>query len=399
MHRNCLPPLLASEVDVDEMNRDDRDDWLALAVAHLTSLNKIQTQIQAELNLRHQKQVSNLLQRARAKGWIQERVNFPPNLSEHDIDMIKALGFSRRKELQNRLDTIAKERRGVLVKVHVVHAEITTDRYTQYSKAAAQELETQLTRMPQGGSCAVAWGRTVHRAIEAMPAVDPGQDILFVPVSGEPMNYAETGSSPSLNAQQLADKCHSARLSLRGVPARIPKDLALEAGTIRRFMGKCHHYRDIFHEPSPLMGKLDMIISGIGDAATSEDDPWFKEIKELEGDEGANDLRAVAAGNIGGVWIPKSSTNDSDRKRLREINSRWLGIQEEHLLACAKKASQNPKCPGVVVLAIEPEKAGIVHRAIGMVNRLVITQPLALALLDLIGATPGTTPREPPESA
>jgi DNA-binding transcriptional regulator LsrR (DeoR family) len=365
------------------MKTENGDDWLALAVAHQTVLKRKQTQIKDDLKI-SQPRVSNLLNRARKNGWIQERVNFPPNLSEDDIETIKALGFSERGELQKQLRTLARERRGVDVRLHVVHAEVIKDRYAQFSAGAAQYLEDQLNDAPRGARCAVAWGRTVRNAIDAIPSVTPRPDILFIPVSGEPMNYADTGSSPSMSAHRLAEKFRSAkRLWLRGVPARIPKDLVREADTIRRFIGKCHDYRRIFHEPSPLMDDLDMIVSGVGDAATSEDDPWFREIRELEGTDGANDLRTIAAGNIGGVWIPQPTAKESDRKRLKEINSRWLGIQEEHLLACAKKAAGNPKCPGVVVFAIEPEKAAIVHRTIGMVNRLVITQPLAQELLGL----------------
>ncbi len=203
--------------------------------------------------------------------------------------------------------------------------------------------------------------------------------LKFVPVAGEPLEIPVGGVSPTRAAQLLAEKFvddqDTGYYVLNGVASRIPKRMEANANIIREFVSGFKDYGIIFDGDSPLMANVDMIITGIGNALSSRDDPWFNETKNLEG---IDDLEAFAVGNIGGVLLPKDRYNPEHCNRVDEINGRWLGIQKDHFQKAAERAA-----PGVVLVAVEPEKAPIVAQAIGMVNHLIIDQQLANALIDL----------------
>jgi DNA-binding transcriptional regulator LsrR (DeoR family) len=229
--------------------------------------------------------------------------------------------------------------------------------------------------------CAVAWGNTIKGLIDAMPRQPkPRKGLTFVPVSGEPFNVANVDFSPTRAARRLAEAFQAEpnnTCSLAGIAARIPKELDQHSAIIKLFLNSSNDYKRIFGDSNPLCEQLDVIITGIGDVATSRDDPWFQETKELEGQE---DLAKIAAGNIGGIWIPKESATKTERNQLHDLNRRWLGVREEDYRKCAERAEAG-ECPGVVVVAIEKEKAGIVAKAMGLINHVIIDRGLAEALL------------------
>jgi hypothetical protein len=115
---------------------------------------------------------------------------------------------------------------------------------------------------------------------------EPKTMITFFPTSGEPLNYRDTGVSASTAAGRLAqifraDAEHRA-LSLHGVAVRIPADLDHHGDAIRQFMSKCKDYERIFASETGLMLGVQAIITGVGDVASSEQDPLFQETREAE---------------------------------------------------------------------------------------------------------------------
>jgi len=367
----------------DEQNRESR----AKQVAYLVSQGKSQSQIRKMLRLSSQTEVSRLLKVAKAERWIEE---WHLCLADAEIAKIEKYIFEKREKLIKKLEFAAyqNEDRPPPENVLVVHtSDDEKKRLAQFGRRAAEYVD-QLLKGSHVETCAVAWGRTLKSMIDALGQrnVAPQPTLRFLPVCGEPLTGHQSGFSPTSAAMELAEvfRCKQ-YLSLAGVPARIPKDFAdkrKQADIIKNFVSMYRDYKKIFRSNSPMIDSVDMIVTGIGDVATSEGDHWFKETAELEGKE-PSDLKEITAGNIGGVWLPRDPENDIHVKAIDEINRRWLGIQEEHFVKCAKRAKTDPKKSGVVVLAHDARKAPIVERVMGMVNHLIIHEDLAEAILKL----------------
>ena len=58
------------------------------------------------------------------------------------------------------------------------------------------------------------------------------------------------------------------------------------------------------------------------------------------------------------------------------MNKRWLGAQHDEFRRCSLSGGESGR-PGVVVLAVEPERATIVLEALYLVNVLIISRQLA----------------------
>jgi DNA-binding transcriptional regulator LsrR (DeoR family) len=293
------------------------------------------------------------------------------------------MAFPSLEVLRRKLNDAARDNRGVPVKhVRVVSCSGRLSRAERFLAFGQQAASYVVPLIKQARTCAVAWGRTVNCVVEAVPKQStPSPTLRFMPISGEPINHTDTGVSPSTAAKKLAQAfgCDEHCLSLQGVAARIPKEFDASAKTIRRFVNMCRAYEEIFGGKDPLIDNVDLIVSGIGDIDSSTSDPWFRETAECEG---INDLSQIAAGNVGGVWIPKDPRSTAQSRRIAQVNQRWLGIQREHFENCARRGDRRDGGPGVVVLALEPAKAAIVLRAMGMVNHLIIEHDLAEAILN-----------------
>jgi DNA-binding transcriptional regulator LsrR (DeoR family) len=123
-----------------------------------------------------------------------------------------------------------------------------------------------------------------------------------------------------------------------------------------------------------------MILTGIGNADTSKrtiagvgPDPWFLETVEAE----EPNILELAVGNIGGVWIARNEISDEDKEQVAKVNERWLGAQYDHFRSCSLNADLLHRRPGVVVLAVETDKADIVLEALHLINVLIISRQLA----------------------
>jgi DNA-binding transcriptional regulator LsrR (DeoR family) len=172
---------------------------------------------------------------------------------------------------------------------------------------------------------------------------------------------------------------------LRGVLARIPKTVYEhdQYGIARELASYSKNYRQIFgRSGEPLIDHVAMILTGIGDVRTSkrthersQSDPWYLETAEAEDPN----VLGLAVGNIGGVWIARDGLPPEDQSKVEQVNERWLGAQHADFRRCSLNAAQGQR-PGVVVLAVEPEKAGILLEALYLINVLVISRELAEAL-------------------
>jgi DNA-binding transcriptional regulator LsrR (DeoR family) len=363
-------------------------DELALTVAYLTSESRKQHEI-AELLHISQAEVSRLLRLARDHDWIDWEMHWP---DDADQASIKRRALPELADLQGRLNDLDPHKGGAPFAAHVVHSGPVSldhdERLKQFGRLASEHVGPLLSETE---TCAVAWGRTIRSTVDGISAMQakalPGMKVKarpgmrFMPISGEPFNHKDTGISPSTAARLLSKVfgCEANTLSLEGVAARIPKVLGEEVSTIRRLFNMCHDYEKIFGGDSPLIESVDMILSGIGDIESSENDPWFRETAEAEQMD-KTDLNEIAVGNLGGVWLAKDPGSKLQRSRIEQINKSWLGIQEEHFVGCTRRASERGS-PGVVVVAIGPAKAEIVKRSMGMINHLVIDHDLAKAIL------------------
>lgn len=352
----------------------DARDRQAMAAAWLFHAGLKQEEIQKALNIGNQTEVSRLLKHARERHWLKWHLNIP----EEELPEIQARAYPRLRDLTARLDSLARDNKGVQVsRISIVYsradepAALGMERFGQQ----AAEHVLPLLRNTETRICAVAWGRTMKAFVDAVqPQTKNRPDLEFVPVSGEPGRFPYDSISPTQVAERLATAFGAQCLSLHGIAARIPKRLKDRAKVIREFVGGCKDYEAILDGKEPKIGQAQIIITGIGNARSSKDDAWFKETAQLEE---INDLQKIAAGNIGGVWIPES---DKDQKRIAEINDRWLGIQQRDFEACAHRGHRSGL--GVVVLAVEQQKARIIKRAVGLINHLVISESLANAILD-----------------
>lgn len=354
-------------------------DRKAMAVAYLTAQRWKQDDIRKALGLRNQAEVSRLLSFARTNDWIVQTLKLPSNVNH---DEIREMAFPHLNELRECLEKLAIQHNGVKpTEVHVLYSgpEGTdyAERLVHFGRLAAERIETLLSNAT---TCAVAWGQTINSTLDGLKSLTPKKrkEMTFMPVSGEPMNHIDPGVSPSMAAKRLAEffGCSDNVLSLLSVAARIPSNHKHHASTIREFMACCHDYERIFGGKEPLIDNVDAIISGIGDARSSENDAWFRETQEAEAMK-KNDLNCLTVGNIGGVWLPKDSANSKHLDKVADINGRWLGIQKNHFETCARVAS-----PGVLLLAVGERKSGIVRRAVGLVNHLLIDHTLAQAIVD-----------------
>ena len=93
------------------------------------------------------------------------------------------------------------------------------------------------------------------------------------------------------------------------------------------------------------------------------------------------DVLSLAGGNIGGIWIPRQDATADDRDKIEQMNQRWLGAEHGHFERCSLRGGSADR-PGVVVLAVEPEKAEIVLEALYLMNVLIISRHLADALAE-----------------
>lgn len=358
-----------------------------------------QEQIASRVGLT-QVQVSRLLKEAREQRVLREVFRFPPDLSQEDRLEIANSFFSRHGQLEVALSARSRQLSrkqsggGVPFKqLYVVAApglenerddRVRANAFRSFGMSAAGLVASYIDDVE---TCCVAWGRTIAVTVEYMPDGSASKEAKqFIPIAGDPTNHEPNGVAPSDAARRLSQAWpDSTSLSLRGIPARIPKLVHDQDGgrIARELIGYSTSYRRIFGAPDsdelPLISEVPMILTGIGNVDTSKrnigvgTDPWYMETVEAE----EPNVLDLAVGNIGGVWIAKNEISPEDKERVAKMNERWLGAQYDHFRACALNADLANRRPGVVVVAVEPDKADIVLEALHLINVLIVSRQLA----------------------
>ena len=347
-----------------------------------------------------QVQVSRLLKEAHDKKYLWEVFRFPPDLSPEDrLDIVNSF-FPRHGQLEDALSArsrvLSRKQSGggaPFKQLYVVaatgidnekDARVRANAFRFFGMNAAGIVASYIDDV---GTCCVSWGRTIAATVENMPnGSASNRPKQFIPIAGDPTNHEPNGVAPSDAARRLSQAWPgSGYLSLRGVPARIPKSVDDQDGgrIVRELIGYSNNYRQIFGVPdsdeTSLISEVPMILTGIGNVDTSErnigvgPDPWYLETVDAEG----KNVLDLAVGNIGGVWIAKNEISSEDKDLVTKVNERWLGAQYDHFRGCALNAD-----PGVVVVAVEPDKADIVLEALHLINVLIVSRQLADELAD-----------------
>ncbi len=389
------------------MNSMPSYDALLAAYYRVHDPTLTQREIGEKANLGTQAQVSRLLAEARDKEVLREVFQFPVGLSKEVRQQIESSFFERHSALENALAQKARDLNDTrsdggsfFKRLHVVAApglekeNDSAGREKAFQTFGASAAEIVASYIDQADMCCVAWGRTIDATVRHVrPKSTSGWTKLFMPIAGEPTNHEPNGVSPSDAARTLANAWPGSHdLSLRGVQARIPKSVyARDKDHIaRELVGYSTNYQQIFGRPDssdrPLIRQVPMILTGIGDVHTSERpiagvgraDPWYLETEDAED----RSVLELAVGNIGGVWIARSGVSEEEKDKVEQVNARWLGAQHSDFKRCSRTADMERDRPGVVVLAVEPEKKDIVLEALYLVNVLVVSRQLADALAD-----------------
>jgi DNA-binding transcriptional regulator LsrR (DeoR family) len=394
-----------------EARMNGTPDYSVLLAAYYKAADPSLTQqaIGSRANLGTQAQVSRLLAEARSKGYLREVFEFPVDMPPDERNRLQRRLDESFYKQHAALETALAKRASDLCRtrsqggnpfkrLHVVatpewHERDEKAREDAFGAFGANAAEIVAGYVDEADSCSVAWGRTIDATVRRIRSrsKSPEPAKTFMPIAGDPANYEPNGVSPSDAARILAAAWPGSEpLSLRGGPARIPKSVYDHDydGIAREMASYSRNYRRIFVRPGALIEKVAMILTGIGDVRTSERpgeqaDPWYWETADAEDP----DVLGLAVGNIGGVWIARDGLDEpDDAGKVEQVNKRWLGAQHDDFRRCSLSGGDSGR-PGVVVLAVEPEKAAIVLEALYLVNVLIISRQLADALAhELLGA-------------
>lgn len=367
-----------------------------------------QREIGERLNLGTQVRVSRLLAIAKAEGYLVERFAFPTDLSDDERRGIERGYYARHTELEHALAAHARELNDQLTNGGSPFARLFVVGTPDLDGDDEQSMENAFRlfgvraadvvseSIDQADTVCVAWGRTIEATLRALHPRTQRYDKVFMPIAGEPINHEPNGISPSDAARALAAAWPgSEHLPLRGVLARIPRSVYErdEQGIARELVGCSQNYEEIFgrtpEDRNRRMARVAMILTGLGDMQTSQGnadagrptDPWYKETVQAE-DQSVLEL---TVGNIGGIWIPRRDLTEEQHRAVRDLNARWLGAQAADLRRCSMTADLSRGRPGVVVVAVEPEKADIVLEALYLTNILIVSYPLAERLAEKLG--------------
>jgi DNA-binding transcriptional regulator LsrR (DeoR family) len=291
-----------------------------------------QDQIASRVGLT-QVQVSRYLKEAREKKYLWEAFRVPPGLSPEDLLEIVNSFFPRHGELEEALSTrsrqLSRKQSGFgspFKQLYVVAAPgIANEKdavargnaFRSFGMSAAGIVASYIDGVD---TCCVAWGRTIATTVDFMPnsSASNGKK-QFIPIAGEPTNHEPNGIAPSDAAQRLSQAWppDSTSLSLRGVPARIPKSVHDQDGgeIARKLVGYSNNYRQIFGTPD------------------SDETPLISEVPMI--------------------------------------------LKYDHFKGCALNADLQQRRPGVVVVAVERAKADIILETLHLINVLIVSRELA----------------------
>jgi DNA-binding transcriptional regulator LsrR (DeoR family) len=352
--------------------------------------------------------VQRYLKEAEAKGWLIVRKEFNPE----GLDLAAIEDYVNRLPLHSRLQEFADSRRvtkpnSVLVfdsgSIGMSEADWER-RLRQFARAAARSVAGLVSG---ADVCCVAWGQTIGRVAEEIEtrsfrAARGRQSTRFMPMCGEFINakHARPKDVLQFSASMIAARLNAAMglasedqpPSLTGVPAVIPRGLPDEVAVVRRVYASCSWtYRALFgpsqdSSETPIIERADGVLASFGSPRISGLGMTLADELIRGGVCTLSELEKLAAGDIGGVLIPKEGLDCKDSCRLAQIQESCTGVNAEMLKAIARKCANKPGCPGIVLLGIGANKACVLRSVLaqGLVNSLVIDQELAKELLRLL---------------
>jgi len=242
----------------------------------------------------------------------------------------------------------------------------------------------------------ITWGHTLSKLLDAarkvrLPAFYSGERLpTIIPLCGESLGATQYSilSSSALTkgfGEILTAGSVAPYWSLSMIPVFLPGPKAFkksEVQAVRRLLQFSPAYAKIFgpstgKEPS-LAHRLDIVITSISreNEAFGIDHTDFWDTLKLR------QFSKLIIGDLAGVPLahPGAST-----RALSELKERWTGLQEQHLRACAKRASASAEAPaGVIVVGAGRERAPCIIEAVrrGLVNHVVVDKELGCALID-----------------
>lgn len=388
------------------MPRKRRDELDLLTAAFMAGEGAKQAHIAQVLGL-SQAVISRLLHEAEKEGYLHRELRFvheriTPQQHAQILEKVS------RKELAERLARLtpphARHRPPIL---RVFLSDSSEPGPAAFARQAAPYVRQLIARSQ---ICGIAWGGMLWHLCNALrdlnlPAPWAAHDIRFVPLSGEPLGDEPLPFSSSILASEF-DRIGNARktpetsdsrprpLYLGAIPAFVPKaDTEEERKAFWKFLSLSESYAKIFGahrdatapppsaEP-PLAWRLDTILTSTGPKARALG--FGKEGSILPKDV-PGDLRNWIVGDIGGVCLPEANLRPTEEEQLLEVTNRWTGLTLEQLTACAQKARLADPVrghPGVVVISSGEARVEIIEAVVrrGLVNHLIIDQPLAEAL-------------------
>ncbi len=264
-------------------------------------------------------------------------------------------------------------------------------RRARFGKMAAGRIVELIERSRVVG---VAWGRTLGSVVDGIQAshlpFSPPHHIEFAAVCAELVSLAQSGHSSSMLASAM-DGIFNTRPGecpqLTAFPAYVPLryDDAVRR-SIWTYINDTAGYRRVFSGPEALIGRMDMMITGVG----SSNSPIHGSFDEFvsAGEVDADALRKLVLGDMAGILIPRPDLDRADARTVAALNEMSTGIRLDHVQAIAQRGFSNPDCAGVVVLALRSERAGIVLELVRrqLVNELIIDHATARALQDLLSS-------------
>ena len=415
------------------MRTEDDDLVHAAAAACLRGAGMLQKEIADTLKIT-QPAVSRHLKEAEGRGWIKfldPRFIPPAGEDGHVWEKAQARFFTNRS-IQEGLKARFPIGAGRLRRVTVLHGEPEEDRPATAEKeltsaavygdgrlrvaeelataekeltsAAVHTIRTLLSKVEIVG---VTWGRTISRLVRTLGAhihdAPRGQDpIRFVPLCGEPLKdrFEPIKFSSSALASQFSTIFNGSDRprppSLAGVPAFIPK-FKMKSGVqvartrpevraIREFLRQVAGYAEVMDDEDSDTGSSEHLVNHLGAILTSvgvveeEYRGIFLQERVQIGDITESELKECVVGDLGGIIIPKPDLTADQARHIDELNQRWTGIKQRHIVQCAEAADDTR--PGVILLALGRRRRSVAMRCIelGLVNELIVDQSLAQAL-------------------
>jgi DNA-binding transcriptional regulator LsrR (DeoR family) len=372
--------------------RQAQKDLVTQQAAFLCGVHEMTQKDIGQLLGRSQPRVSRLLMRAEERGWLRRSYQFIPNgISQERLEELKRV--VKPNSLEKRLAEIDSAT-GVRVRdVHVVDSgsgEMSERRFKRFGRAAAEPLVDLIAR---SDVCAVTWGKTVSRVVDnCNPELwrRIARSIRFVPVCGEPLDQAsdrDTSTHLAERLHKLVQSTGPVPLSLTGVPALIARRYSKPARAgIRRLVNESGSYQEVFGTKSPLIAKVDALLTSVGPA----DKPMGFIHEELLKAGSTKTRRLTKAilerlvvGDIGGVLIPRPGIDGRSRREVDALNAMWTGAKREHMERIALDAARGTR-PGVIVVSMGDDgRSEMIAELVrqGLVNELIIDRELSEALV------------------